>query len=242
MTLAPPAPSLPPLDQRRFVREMFSAIAPRYDLLNHLLSLNIDRRWRRQAVDRLGWERRPTGVYLDACAGTLDLAAELARRPGFAGRVAAADFAPAMLRLGAGKAPDGTVSAAAADSLELPFADASFDGVTVGFGVRNLADLDRGLAELRRVLRPGSRAVVLDFTTPPRAPLRLLYLLYFTRVLPWVGGIVSGHPEAYAYLPASVARFPAPGELQRRMAGAGFLECGHRLLTGGIAAIHWGTR
>jgi demethylmenaquinone methyltransferase / 2-methoxy-6-polyprenyl-1,4-benzoquinol methylase len=242
MTLAPPASSPPPSDQRRYVREMFSAIAPRYDLLNHLLSLNIDRRWRRLAVDRLGWERRPGGAYLDACAGTLDLAAELARRAAFAGTVIAADFAPAMLRLGAGKAPPGTVRVAAADTLELPFADATFDGATVGFGVRNLADLDGGLAELFRVLKPGSRVVVLDFTTPPWAPLRSLYLFYFKRVLPWVGGVVSGHPEAYAYLPASVERFPPPAELARRVAGTGFRDGGYLLLTGGIAAIHWGTR
>jgi demethylmenaquinone methyltransferase / 2-methoxy-6-polyprenyl-1,4-benzoquinol methylase len=241
MTSAPrTAP--PPPDKRRYVREMFSAIAPRYDLLNHLLSLNIDRRWRRQAVDRLGWERRASGAFLDACAGTLDLAAELARRPGFTGLVVGADFAPAMLRRGAGKAPGRRLVPAAADALQLPFADATFDGASVGFGVRNLADLDAGLAELARVRRPGGRAVVLEFTTPPSAPLRVLYLFYFRRILPLIGGAVSGDRAAYTYLPASVEAFPAPRQLAARMAAAGFRDCGFRLLTGGIAAIHWGTR
>jgi demethylmenaquinone methyltransferase / 2-methoxy-6-polyprenyl-1,4-benzoquinol methylase len=244
MTLAPPTSSPPPLDKRRYVREMFSAVAPRYDLLNHLLSLNIDRRWRRRAVDRLGWERRAGGGgrYLDACAGTLDLAAELARRPGFTGLVVGADFAPAMLRLGRGKAPEGRTAPAAGDALQLPFPDRTFDGATVGFGVRNLADLDAGLAELARVLKPGARVVILEFTTPPRAPMRQLYLLYFRRILPLVGGAISGHRAAYAYLPASVDAFPAPGELLARLGRAGFRDCGFQLLTGGIAAIHWGTR
>jgi demethylmenaquinone methyltransferase/2-methoxy-6-polyprenyl-1,4-benzoquinol methylase len=242
MTLAPPTMSPPPADKRRYVREMFSAIAPRYDLLNHLLSLNIDRWWRRRAVNRLGWERHPGGLYLDACAGTLDLAVELARRPGFTGRVVGADFAPAMLRLGAGKAAPGRVVAAAADALELPFPDATFEGATVGFGVRNLADLDAGFAELRRVLKPGGRAVVLEFTTPPRPPLRQLYLLYFRHILPRLGGAISGHPEAYAYLPASVEAFPDPRALARKLEAVGFRDCAFHLLTGGIAAIHWGTR
>ncbi len=239
---APPGPVAPPGDKRRYVRGIFSEIAPRYDLLNRILSLNIDRGWRRAAVDRLGWEERPEGRYLDACAGTLDLAVELARRPGFRGRVVATDFALPMLRLGAGKPPRGTVWSAVADTLQLPAPDGAFDGATVGFGVRNLAGLDSGLRELARVLRPGSRLVVLDFTTPPFAPMRALYLFYFRHVLPLVGRIVSGHPTAYTYLPASVRDFPPPGELERRMEAAGFHGCGHRLLTGGIAAITWGTR
>jgi len=241
MKLAPPASPGPPVDKRRYVREMFTAIAPRYDLLNHLLSLNVDRRWRRLAVDHLAWEGRPGGVYCDACAGTLDLAAELANRHGFAGRVVAADFAPAMLRLGRSKAP-GRAAGVAADTLELPFADRTFDGATVGFGVRNLADLDAGVAELRRVLDDGGRLVILDFTTPPWAPLRAAYLFYFRRILPLVGGAISGHREAYAYLPASVEAFPPPQALAARMTRAGFRDCGFELLTGGIAAIHWGTR
>jgi demethylmenaquinone methyltransferase/2-methoxy-6-polyprenyl-1,4-benzoquinol methylase len=221
---------------------MFSAIAPRYDLLNRLLSLTIDRSWRRRAVDRLGWERQPGGTFLDACAGTLDLATELARRSGFRGRVVATDFALPMLRLGAAKPPLGTVRSAVADTLALPLAGSSVDGAMVGFGVRNLAGLNDGLAELARVLRPGARLVVLDFTTPSNAALRWLYLLYFRRVLPLVGRLVSGHPSAYTYLPASVMDFPPPPELERRMHEAGFRESGHELLTGGIAAVTWGVR
>jgi demethylmenaquinone methyltransferase/2-methoxy-6-polyprenyl-1,4-benzoquinol methylase len=242
MTLAPPAPPEAHSDKRRYVREMFTAIAPRYDLLNHLLSLNIDRAWRRKAVDRLGWEGRVRGLFLDACAGTLDLAAELASRSGFSGRVVGADFAHPMLRLGAGKVAGSSVFGAAADTLDLPFRDGIFDGAMVGFGLRNLEDLDAGLRELRRVLKPDARLVVLDFTTPPSAAIRALYLFYFRGVLPLVGRLVSGHPTAYAYLPASVVEFPPPQALAQRMADAGFGDCGFRLLTGGIAAIHWGKR
>src|SRR5439155_7935697 len=156
--------------KRAYVRRMFAAVAPRYDLLNHLLSLNIDRRWRRRAVNRLGWEARPDGVYLDLCAGTMDLAAELARRPAFRGRVVGADFALPMLARGKAKAAR-TVPVAA-DALDLPFPDAAFDGALVGFGVRNLADLDAGLHEAARILKPGARFVILEFSTPRFAPLR----------------------------------------------------------------------
>ncbi len=241
MRSAPPASPTPPVDKRRYVREMFTAIAPRYDLLNHLLSLNVDRGWRRRAVNRLGWEAHASGVFCDVCAGTLDLTAELANRPDFRGRVVGSDFAPAMLRLGRGKARRGAAGVAG-DALALPFRDGTFDGAMVAFGVRNLADLDAGLAELHRVLKDGRRAVILDFTTPPWAPLRAAYLFYFRRILPLVGGAISGHPEAYAYLPASVQGFPPPDELAAKLARAGFRECGFDLLTGGIAAIHWGTR
>jgi len=242
---APPLPTGPaasPPDKRRYVRQIFSDIAPRYDLLNRVLSLNIDRAWRRRAIARLGWERHRPGVFLDACAGTLDLAAELAGQRGFEGRVVATDFALPMLRLGAGKGPRGRVQRAVADTLQLPAPDASFDGAMVGFGVRNLAGLDEGLRELARVLKPGARLVVLDFTTPPFAPLRALYLLYFRRILPLVGRLVSGHPTAYTYLPESVMDFPPPDELEERMRRSGLRDCGHELLTGGIAAITWGTR
>ena len=242
MTLAPPASQTGHSDQRRFVREMFTATAPRYDFLNHVLSLGIDRRWRRAAVDRLGWEARPDGLYLDACAGTLDLAAELARRRGFTGRVVGADFSARMLKLGAGKARADAVRAAAADTLELPFRDGCFDGAMVAFGVRNLTDLDAGLSELWRVLTPGARLVVLEFTTPAWAPFRALYHFYFRRLLPLIGRAVSGHPTAYAYLPASVSTFPAPEELLERLRATGFRDSGYSLLTGGIAALHWGTR
>ena len=249
MPVAPPqaVPAEHP-DKRRYVQEIFSDIAPRYDLLNRVLSMNIDRSWRRKAVARLLWATRPEGRYLDACAGTLDLATTLATQRGFRGRVLATDFALPMLRQGVTKAPGhrGTgapaVAPAVADTLVLPFADAVFDGAMVGFGVRNLAGLDDGLVELARVLKPGARLVVLDFATPRFAPLRGLYLLYFRHVLPRVGRIISGHPTAYQYLPDSVMNFPPPHELERRLEQAGFRDCGHELLTGGIAAVTWGTR
>lgn len=227
--------------KREYVRRIFSEIAPRYDLLNHVLSLNVDRRWRRRALDLLATDRRPRGRYLDLCAGTLDVAAALARRPGFEGLVIGADFAEPMLRGGAGKAPRTVVAPVAADALELPFRDDALDGAIVAFGIRNVADLDRGLAEVRRVLAPGARFVILEFSTPPLAPVRWGYRLYFHRVLPLVGRIVSGHPTAYAYLPESVAHFPTGDLLAERLRRAGFAEVRWRPLTLGIAALHVGT-
>ena len=222
------------------VRRIFSEIAPRYDLLNHVLSLNIDRRWRRKAVGELGWENRPDGMYLDACAGTFDLSLELARRPGFAGQVMAADFARPMLVQGRAKLNGTSVSPVCGDTLRLPFPDASFDGASVGFGVRNLSDLDRGLADMRRVLRPGARLVVLEFTVPTNIVMKACYMLYFTRILPIVGRIVSGHPWAYTYLPESVKEFPDPDGLAARMRGVGFVGVRWSTLSGGIAALHVG--
>ncbi len=221
---------------------MFASIAPRYDLLNHLLSLNIDRVWRRRAVDVLNWERTPDGLFLDNCAGTLDLACELARRPGFGGRVIGSDFTLAMLRGGQHKITALPVEPVCADALALPYEDSTFDGATVGFGVRNLSDLQAGLVEMARVLKPGARLVILEFTTPSWQPFRGLYFLYFRRILPAVGSLVSKHDSAYSYLPESVLRFPEPPKLAEMMASAGFGEVSFRRLTGGIAAIHRGTR
>ncbi len=239
----PQTPVLPPQEEKAaHVRRMFSSIAPRYDLLNHVLSLNVDRLWRRRAVDRLGWERRPDGLYLDTCSGTLDLAVELARRPAFTGRVVGSDFTYAMLEHGQDKLTRLPVEPACADATLLPFADAVFDGATVGFGVRNIQDLDAGLRETARVLKPGARFVILEFTTPGWQPFRGLYLFYFLRVLPAVGKLVSKHNTAYTYLPESVRRFPEPPELAERMRRAGFDDVQWATLSGGIAALHWGTR
>ncbi len=225
--------------KRAYVRGIFTAIAPRYDLLNHVLSLNIDRRWRRDAVRALGWQKAPAGTYLDLCAGTLDLAATLGNDPNFKGRVIGADFVQPMLELGRAKSV--AVVPVVADALDLPFPNEKFDGATVGFGVRNLMDLDRGLVEAQRVLKPGAKLVVLEFTTPTWQPLRGLYFFYFRKLLPLIGRLVSKHRSAYTYLPESVLAFPGPDELKAKMERAGFREVGFRLLLGGICAIHVGS-
>jgi demethylmenaquinone methyltransferase/2-methoxy-6-polyprenyl-1,4-benzoquinol methylase len=228
--------------KRMYVRGMFSQIAPSYDLLNHLLSLNIDRLWRRRAIAELGWERAPRGVYVDLCAGTLDVSAALVRKRDFAGRVIGADFAEPMLRAGQDKVDRTIVTPVVADALDLPLGDGVASGAIVAFGIRNVADLDAALREMRRVLAAGSRFVILEFTTPRNGVVRALYQLYFHRILPLVGGIVSGHRTAYAYLPQSVAHFPAEPELAARMRAAGFSDVRWRSLTLGIAAIHVGTK
>jgi demethylmenaquinone methyltransferase / 2-methoxy-6-polyprenyl-1,4-benzoquinol methylase len=234
--------ALAPDEKAKAVQRMFSGVAPRYDLLNHLLSLNIDRSWRRQAVDRLLSRCPADGVILDSCAGTLDLAAELVARPGFGGRVIACDFTFPMLERGRAKVSSRPVDIVCADALRLPVADHTLDGAMVAFGVRNLARLDDGLREFGRVLKPGAPLVILEFTTPARQPLRGLYLLYFRRILPWVGRRVSGHGSAYSYLPDSVLAFPSPGRLSERIEQAGFHSIDWMPLTGGIAAIHVATR
>jgi demethylmenaquinone methyltransferase / 2-methoxy-6-polyprenyl-1,4-benzoquinol methylase len=227
-------------EKRAYVRAMFSAIAPTYDRLNRVLSLRLDLRWRRRAVDRLGWERVPQGIYLDLCAGTLDFAAILSRRPGFGGRVVGADFVRQMLEQGRHKAE--RLAPVAADALELPFPDAVFDGAMVGWGMRNLVDLDAGLGEVARVLKPGARLVVLDMATPTREPLRGLYLFYLERLLPIIGGWVSKHRTAYQWLPESTRVFPRPPELAGRMAAAGFGDVSFQLFLGGVTALHVGAR
>ena len=220
------------------VQTIFSEIAPRYDLLNHVLSAGIDRSWRTKAVAKLGWERASDGLFLDACAGTFDLSLELAEKDGFEGMVVGSDFAFPMLAQGLGKIGDAGVSPVCADSQRLPFDDGVFSGLTVGFGVRNLSDLSMGFREMYRTLRPGGRLVVLEFTVPPNPILRWGYLVYFNHILPIIGRLVSGHPWAYTYLPESVKEFPGPEALADLMREAGFPTVSWSLLTGGIAALH----
>ena len=229
-------------EKRAYVRTVFEQIAPRYDLLNHLLSLNIDRIWRRRALEELAWTNAPEGRYLDLCAGTLDVGAELSRRPGFRGFILGADFAVPMLRAGLGKAPPSVLAPVAADAQQPPLADGSVQGATVAFGIRNVASLDRGLAEVYRVLAPGARFVILEFTTPRSAIVRTLYHVYFHHLLPLIGGVISGHRTAYKYLPRSVAHFPAEPVLARHMSDAGFVDVHWESLSLGIAAIHVGKK
>lgn len=228
--------------KRVYVRRMFSEIAPSYDLLNRVLSLGIDRRWRTVALRRLAWDRAPEGRYLDLCAGTLDVGAQLTRQSGFRGRILAADFAEPMLRAGAGKASPSVLAPVVADAMSLPVASEAFDGAIVAFGIRNVADLGAGLREVHRVLRPGARFVILEFSTP-RVPLvRSLYRFYFHQILPRIGRLVSGHRTAYTYLPRSVAHFPETEALAAAMRDAGFRDVRWETLTFGIAAIHVGTK
>jgi demethylmenaquinone methyltransferase/2-methoxy-6-polyprenyl-1,4-benzoquinol methylase len=229
-------------EKRAYVRTVFEQIAPRYDLLNHLLSLNIDRLWRRRALGALAWTSAPDGRYLDLCAGTLDVGAELSRRPGFRGFILGADFAVPMLQAGLGKASPSTLAPVAADAQQLPLADSSMNGATVAFGIRNVASLDRALSEVYRVLASGARFVILEFTTPPSAVVRTLYHFYFHHLLPLIGGVISGHRTAYKYLPRSVANFPAEAALAQHMRDAGFVDVRWESLSLGIAAIHVGRK
>jgi demethylmenaquinone methyltransferase/2-methoxy-6-polyprenyl-1,4-benzoquinol methylase len=229
-------------EKRAYVKRIFSEIAPRYDLLNHVLSLNIDRRWRRQAIARLGVERDQSGRYLDLCAGTMDVASRISMLPGFRGLVIGADFAEPMLRAGADKLRGGGVAPVTADAIQLPLASGQLAGAIVAFGIRNVADLEASLREAFRVLAPGARMVILEFSTPRIRVLRVLYQIYFHYILPLIGRLVSGHRTAYHYLPRSVANFPVEEELAKKMEGAGFRKVTWSNLSFGVAAIHVGER
>jgi demethylmenaquinone methyltransferase / 2-methoxy-6-polyprenyl-1,4-benzoquinol methylase len=210
------------------VRAMFDRIAPVYDAMNRTMTAGLDRRWRRITAQSVV---RPGDVVLDACCGTGDLAIADA---GAGGRVTGLDFSERMLERARRKAPE--LEWVSGDMLALPFADASFDAATVGFGVRNVDDLARGLAELRRVLRVGGRLGILEITRP-RGPLAPFYRLWFDGVVPLVGKLLPGG-SAYTYLPASVRRFPGPEELAGLIAAAGFTDVRYRTFAGGIVALH----
>jgi demethylmenaquinone methyltransferase/2-methoxy-6-polyprenyl-1,4-benzoquinol methylase len=225
----------------RAVREMFTAIAPRYDLLNHVLSANVDKLWwRRTARTFSGILSRPGAQVLDLCCGTGDMAFALGRQ-GPQSRITGADFSHAMLVLASAKSANRPVRWIEADALRLPFPDQSFDLITSAFGFRNLAEYDAGLREIRRVLRPGGEVGILEFNEP-RGLLGQLYKIYFKSILPRIGRLISGNEGAYSYLPASVARFPAPSEMLERMQAAGFREVSWIPYTFGIAGLFRGTR
>lgn len=228
------------------VQRMFAQIAPRYDFLNHFLSASIDKRWRRIAVEKVR-ERMPavaSPLCVDLCSGTGDLAVELHRRLG--AQVMASDFCHPMLVLSNSKIRAGGFASAIrtieADAMVLPFADATFDASTNAFGLRNLSNPRQGLAEVRRILKPGGVAVVLEFSKPVIPVFRELFNFYFRNILPRLGSLLSGQGFAYQYLPDSVRRFPSQDELAELMRAVGFVDVGYRNLSGGIAAIHWGSR
>jgi demethylmenaquinone methyltransferase/2-methoxy-6-polyprenyl-1,4-benzoquinol methylase len=236
---------------------MFDRIAGVYDPLNTAMTAGLHHRWRARAVEeaRVG----PGSRVLDVATGTGDLAIELARRVSPGGEVVGSDFAEGMLDRARAKAAAGDPRSVRprfewGDALQLPYDDDSFDAATVGFGARNFADLARGLSEMTRVVRPGGRVVVLEITTPTRAPLSLFYKLWFDRAVPaigWLAGAASWRfrdaaaettiADAYAYLPNSVKRFPDPATLAAEMERVGLLEIGYLLTAGGIVAIHAGT-
>jgi demethylmenaquinone methyltransferase/2-methoxy-6-polyprenyl-1,4-benzoquinol methylase len=237
-------------DFSRHVREMFTQIAPRYDLLNHLLSMQLDRLWRARVAERL----RPvlghseTSV-LDLCCGTGDLAITLAAR--YRTRMLGADFAHPMLvraRQKSASLHGKTVAQLRpirfieADALNLPFADASFDVVTTAFGFRNLANYEAGLAEIQRVLKPGGTVAILEFTEPPAGFLANLYRWYFQEILPRIGGFLSGDRSAYTYLPESVSRFLRPAELASLMTKVGYQSIDFRVWTLGTVVLHTGVK
>ena len=229
----------------RQIRQMFSSIAPRYDLLNHLLSLNIDKSWRRKAVSLMhSSSTQPQSLWLDLCCGTGDLSLEMLRQG--AHRIVSSDFSHPMLRLNLdklrhrGAAPK--VSVVEADALALPFPTNTFDSIAIAFGLRNLESPESGLAEMRRVLKPGGRLVILEFSKPTNALFDRLFQKYFFNVLPRVGAALSRHHHAYTYLPESVSQFPDQARLAAIFTACGFDSIGYRNLTGGIAAIHWGEK
>jgi demethylmenaquinone methyltransferase/2-methoxy-6-polyprenyl-1,4-benzoquinol methylase len=221
---------------------MFDRVAGRYDALNEVMTAGLHHRWRQRAADRA--ELAAGDSALDVCCGTGDLALELAVRVAPDGRVVGCDFSEPMLDLAREKAAERAADRVRfewADALQLPYDAERFDAVTVGFGVRNLADLDRGLREMARVLKPGGRVVILEITQPTRPPLSVFYSLWFDRVVPLLGNF-SGDAEAYSYLPESVRSFPSPLGLAQKMEGAGLERIRYTVLAGGIIAIHSAVR
>ena len=214
------------------VRGMFDRIAPVYDVMNHVMTAGLDRRWRKLAVHEVVW---PGDRVLDACCGTGDLAVEAERR---GGRVIGLDFSERMLERARKKS--GGIEWVQGDALALPFGDGEFDAATVGFGVRNLADLEAGLRELARVLRPGGKLAVLEITRP-RGILKPFFRLWFDVFVPLIGKVLPGG-KAYTYLPASVRRFPGPEDLTGLFERTGFADVRYRLLGGGIVALHVGVK
>jgi demethylmenaquinone methyltransferase/2-methoxy-6-polyprenyl-1,4-benzoquinol methylase len=230
-------------EQARRVREMFANIAARYDLLNHLLSGNIDKRWRRIVAKTLSATLAKSGArVLDVACGTGDLSLTLFK--GGEARIIGLDFCRPMLDIAVSKVSRSGFSLpfVEGDALDLPFADGSFEAATIAFGLRNLTSVEAGFKELLRVLKPGGRVVILEFSKAQTPLLRSIFKIYFTKLLPVFGGLISGSKSAYQYLPDSVSHFPNQKELANLMTQAGFEKVTFQNLTGGIAALHFGTR
>jgi demethylmenaquinone methyltransferase/2-methoxy-6-polyprenyl-1,4-benzoquinol methylase len=228
-------------DSRR-VREMFAGIAHRYDFLNHFLSATIDRHWRHVAVRKvreLLGAVRPS-LCLDCCSGTGDLAVTLSK--GLDCPVIASDFCHPMLTRALDKCRQLPVRNVEADALDLPFADRSFDALTIAFGLRNLENPQQGLREMRRVIRPDGALVILEFSKPIVPVMGSAFNFYFHHILPRIGAVISGNRKAYQYLPDSVRQFPAQPELAEWLQAAGFVDVSYKNLSGGIAALHWGRK
>jgi demethylmenaquinone methyltransferase / 2-methoxy-6-polyprenyl-1,4-benzoquinol methylase len=223
------------------VREMFGRIAPRYDLLNHLLSLDFDKIWRRRTARIFRAVLGDAGArVLDLCCGTGDLAFAFRKEAPNGAKITGADFAPEMLGRARAKAValGVAVEFIEADALQLHFADGTFDLVSSAFGFRNLANYERGLSEILRVLKPGGAVAILEFSEPPSKAFGALYRFYFTSILPRLGGLISGNASAYSYLPGSVSRFPHPEEFKAFLEQSGFVESRFERWTGGIVALH----
>ena len=227
------------------IRNMFSAIAYRYDLLNHLLSFNIDKRWRRKAASLLGDALVSNrGLCLDLCCGTADLALEMSRRG--RAQIVGCDFSHPMLQLGREKILKRNLNARVqvieGDGLNLPFHSQTFDAIGIAFGLRNLESVAGGLCEMGRVLKPGGKLIVLEFSTPTHPLFHRLFHFYFFNVLPSIGNRISKHKHAYTYLPNSVSQFPDQAELAKILVHCGFQNVGYVNLSAGIAAIHYGEK
>ena len=233
----------PDTEKGAFVKEMFAAIAPRYDVANRVLTAGMDERWRRAAIDRLA---APLGGrILDLCCGTGDVSFHLLRRdPSL--HVSGIDFCEPMLHGARARAlleaPGKDLTFLEGDVMALPFDDDSFEGATMGFSLRNVVDIEGTLREIKRVLRPGRRFVNLDVSKAPNRLFKQAFDLYFYRLVPLIGGLVGGSKAAYSYLPASLTNHPNADQLAQRFAQAGFIDCGYQRMMGGAIAIHYGTK